>query len=260
MSSLSYALADTFVMAERSVRRIARQPDLWTAFTVQPVMFVLLFAYVFGGAIAVPAAYGDYKDFLIPGIIVQAMAFGGFVTALSIAEDMQKGLIDRFRSLPMSRIAVLSGRTIADIATNVVQLTIMIAVGLLVGFSFSAPVPDVVAGLALCLLIGYAFSWVFAFIGLIVSTPEAANAFGFTVIFPLTFISSAFVPPQTLPEPLKTFATDVNPFSYMVDAIRALFLGTPAGNDVWITILWCVGLVVVFGALAVAKYRRAVSG
>ena len=166
MSSLSYALADTFVMAERSVRRIARQPDLWTAFTVQPVMFVLLFAYVFGGAIAVPAAYGDYKDFLIPGIIVQAMAFGGFVTALSIAEDMQKGLIDRFRSLPMSRIAVLSGRTIADIATNVVQLTIMIAVGLLVGFSFSAPVPDVVAGLALCLLIGYAFSWVFAFIRL----------------------------------------------------------------------------------------------
>ena len=259
MSSLSYALADTFVMAERSVKRIARQPDLWTSFTVQPVMFVLLFAYVFGGAIAVPSEFGDYKDFLMPGIIVQAMSFGGFVTALSIAEDMQKGLIDRFRSLPMSRIAVLSGRTIADIATNVVQLTIMIAAGLIVGFSFHAPVLDVVAGLALCLLIGYAFSWVFAYIGLVVSTPEAANAFGFTIIFPLTFISSAFVPPETLPEPLKTFATDVNPFSYMVDAVRALFLGTPAGNDVWVTILWCLGLIVLFGALAVAKYRRAVA-
>ena len=228
-------VADTFVLAERSVKRIARQPDLWTSFTIQPVMFVLLFAYVFGGAIAVPAEFGDYKDFLIPGIIVQAMSFGGFVTALSIAEDMQKGLIDRFRSLPMARIAVLSGRTIADIATNAVQLAVMIGVGLLIGFAFNASALDVVGGLALCLLIGYAFSWVFAYIGLSVSSPEAANAFGFILIFPLTFISSAFVPPETLPEPLKTFATDINPFSYMVDAVRALFLGTPAGNDVWVT-------------------------
>ena len=259
MSALGYTVGDTFVMAQRSIKRIARQPDLWTAFTVQPIMFVLLFAYVFGGAIAVPAEYGDYKDFLMPGIIVQAMSFGGFVTALSIAEDMQKGLIDRFRSLPMSRIAVLSGRTIADLATNLVQLAVMVAVGLLVGFAFNTSAVDVVAGLALCLLIGYAFSWVFAFIGLTVSTPEAANAFGFTVIFPLTFISSAFVPPETLPEPLKTFATDINPFSYMVDAVRALFLGTPAGNDIWVTVLWCVGLIAFFGFLSVRSYKRAVS-
>ena len=259
MSALAYSFADTMVMAQRSIKRIARQPDLWTAFTVQPIMFVLLFAYVFGGAIAVPAEYGDYKDFLMPGIIVQAMSFGGFVTALSIAEDMQKGLIDRFRSLPMSRIAVLSGRTIADLATNLVQLAVMVAVGLLVGFAFNTSAVDVVAGLALCLLIGYAFSWVFAFIGLTVSTPEAANAFGFTVIFPLTFISSAFVPPETLPEPLKTFATDINPFSYMVDAVRALFLGTPAGNDIWVTVLWCVGLIAFFGFLSVRSYKRAVS-
>jgi ABC-2 type transport system permease protein/oleandomycin transport system permease protein len=117
----------------------------------------------------------------------------------------------------------------------------------------------VVAGLALALLIGYSFSWVFAYIGLTVSTPEAANAFGFTIIFPLTFLSSAFVPPETLPEPLKTFATDINPFSYMVDAVRALFLGTPAGNDIWVTVLWCVGLIVAFSALSVDRYRRAVA-
>jgi ABC transporter DrrB family efflux protein len=259
VTALATTVGDTLILAERSVKRIARQPDLWTSFTVQPIMFVLLFGYVFGGAIGVPSQFGDYKDFLIPGIIVQAMSFGGFVTALSIAEDMQRGLIDRFRSLPMSRIAVLSGRTLADVATNAVQLVIMIAAGLVIGFTFSSTVPEVVAGLALALLIGYSFSWVFAYIGLTVSTPEAANAFGFTIIFPLTFLSSAFVPPDTLPEPLKTFATDINPFSYMVDAVRALFLGTPAGNDIWVTVLWCVGLIVAFSALSVDRYRRAVA-
>jgi ABC-2 type transport system permease protein len=259
MTALAMTVSDTLILAERSIKRIARQPDLWTAFTIQPIMFVLLFAYVFGGAISVPSQYGDYKDFLMPGIIVQAMSFGGFVTALSIAEDMQRGLIDRFRSLPMSRIAVLSGRTLADVATNAVQLAIMIGAGYVVGFAFNTSAPEVIGGIALCFLIGYAFSWAFAFIGLTVSTPEAANAFGFTVIFPLTFLSSAFVPPDTLPEPLKTFALDINPFSYMVDAVRALFLGTPAGNDVWVTVLWCVGLIVGFSALSVARYRRAVS-
>jgi ABC transporter DrrB family efflux protein len=259
MTAVAMTVSDTLILAERSIKRIARQPDLWTAFTIQPIMFVLLFAYVFGGAISVPSQYGDYKDFLMPGIIVQAMSFGGFVTALSIAEDMQRGLIDRFRSLPMSRIAVLSGRTLADVATNAVQLAIMIAAGYVVGFAFNTSVPEVVGGIALCFLIGYAFSWAFAFIGLTVSTPEAANAFGFTVIFPLTFLSSAFVPPDTLPEPLKTFALDINPFSYMVDAVRALFLGTPAGNDVWVTVLWCIGLIALFSTLSVARYRRAVS-
>jgi ABC-type multidrug transport system permease subunit len=135
----------------------------------------------------------------------------------------------------------------------------MIAAGYVVGFAFSSSAPEVVAGIALCLLIGYAFSWAFAFIGLNVSSPEAANAFGFIVIFPLTFLSSAFVPPETLPEPLQTFAVDINPFSYMVDAVRALFLGTPAGNDVWVTILWCVGLIATFSILSAMRYKRAVS-
>jgi ABC-2 type transport system permease protein len=259
MTQLRFAVADAVVIAERGLKRIRRNPDLATAFTVQPIMFVLLFVYVFGGAIQVPKQFGDYADFLMPGIIVQWMAFGGFATALGLAEDMNRGLIDRFRSLPMARSAVLTGRTLADIVTNSLGLTIMLGVGLLVGFSFSASAPEVVAGIGLMLLIGYAFSWVFAWIGLIVSSPESANAYGFIIIFPLTFLSSAFVPPDTLPEPLQTFATDINPFSYMVDAGRALFLGTPAGNDVWISVAWCLGLIVVFGWLAVARYRRAVA-
>jgi ABC transporter DrrB family efflux protein len=254
MSRLRLAASDTLVLAERSLMRIPRQPDLLTAFTVQPLMFVLLFAYVFGGAISTPG-FENYKDFLIPGILVQSMAFGGFVTALGLAEDLGKGLIDRFRSLPMARSAVLVGRTIADIATNCLGMVVILGVGLLIGFSFSSPWYEVVAGLGLMLLIGYAFSWVFAWIGLIVSTPESANAFGFIAIFPLTFASSAFVPPETMPEWLQTFA-EVNPFSTMVDAARALFVDQPAGNDVWGAFAWCVGIVAVFSVLAVRRYRK----
>jgi ABC transporter DrrB family efflux protein len=259
MSGLNVAISDTLVLAERSVKRIQRQPDLLTAFTIQPIMFVLLFVYVFGGAIEVPAQYGDYTDFLMPGIIVQAICFGGFVTALGLAEDMQRGLIDRFRSLPMSPLAVLTGRTLADIGTNALQLVVMIIVGLIVGFAFTSPPLEVVAGIALMLLIGYAFSWVFAFIGLTVSSPESANAFGFMIVFPLTFLSSAFVPPDTFPAALETFAEDINPFSTMVDAARALFIDTPAGNDIWASVAWCVALIAVFGYLSVRKYKQAVA-
>ncbi len=259
MTALRYSITDTLILAERSLKRIPRQPDLLTAFTIQPIMFVLLFVYVFGGAIDVPSQFGDYTDFLMPGIIVQTMAFGGFVTAIGLTEDLHRGLIDRFRSLPMSRAAVLTGRTLADVATNCLALAVMITVGLLVGFSFSSPALEVIAGIGLMLLVGYAFSWVFAFVGLIVSSPESANAFGFIAIFPITFLSSAFVPPETMPAALETFAADINPFSTMVDAARALFIGTPAGNAIWASIVWCLGLIAVFGWLSVARYRRAVS-
>ncbi len=255
MSGLGYALSDTVVLAKRSLLRIPRQPDLLLGFTVQPVMFVLLFVYVFGGAIQTPGF--DYEDFLIPGILVQSMAFGGFVTALGLAEDLKKGLIDRFRSLPMSRAAVLTGRTTADIATNVIQVAIMLLVGLAVGFRFQTGVPDVIAGIALLLLLGYAFSWVFAFLGLAASSPEASNAYGFIVILPLTFASSAFVPVETMPSWLQTFA-EVQPVTTMVDATRALFLGTPAGNDVWGAVVWAFAIILVFGWLSVWRYRRAV--
>jgi ABC transporter DrrB family efflux protein len=250
------AVSDTVVLATRSLKRIPRAPDLLLAFTVQPVMFVLLFVFVFGGAIRTPGL--SYEDFLIPGIVVQTMAFGGFVTALGLAEDLKKGLIDRFRSLPMSRAAVLAGRTLADVATNTISLTVMVVVGLLVGFSFTTSVPEVIAGVGLMLLFGYAFSWIFAYLGLTASSPEAAQSLGFIVIFPLTFASSAFVPPNTMPDWLQAFA-DANPFTTTVDALRALWVGTPAGNDIWGAVLWSVGLIAVAAPLAVARYRKTVT-
>jgi ABC transporter DrrB family efflux protein len=254
--SARHALSDTWVLAIRALRRIPRNPDLLTAYTVQPVMFTLLFVYVFGGAIATPG-YDGYADFMIPGIIVQQMSFGGFATALGLVDDLKKGLVDRFRSLPMSRMAVLTGRTLSDIAMNALALAVMIVVGYIVGFSFATSPTEVVGGIALCLLIGYAFSWVFACVGLLASTPEAANAFGFIAIFPLTFASSAFVPPETMPDWLQTFAADINPFSIMVDAVRSLFVGGPGGDDILPCIAWCVGLIAVFGTLAVRRYRTA---
>jgi ABC transporter DrrB family efflux protein len=211
---------------------------------------------VFGGAIETPGL--DYVDFLIPGIMVQSMAFGGFVTALGLAEDLKKGLIDRFRSLPMWGPSVLTGRILADVGTNVVQLVVMLVVGIAVGFRFATPVPEVIAGIALLLLIGYAFSWVFAFIGLTASSPEASNAYGFTILFPLTFVSSAFVPVETMPSWLEPVA-EHNPFTTMVDAIRALFVGTPAGNDVWGAVAWSLGITAVFAPLSAWRYRRAVT-
>ena len=256
MSGLAHATSDTAVLAKRSLLRIRRQPDLLIGFTVQPVMFVLLFVYVFGGAIETPGL--DYVDFLMPGIIVQSMVFGGFVTALGLAEDLKKGLIDRFRSLPMWGPAVLTGRILADVGTNVIQLVVMLAVGIAVGFRFVTGIPEILAGVALLLLIGYAFSWVFAFIGLTASSPEASNAYGFTILFPVTFVSSAFVPPDTMPSWLEPIA-EANPFTTMVDAVRALFLDTPAGNDVWGAVAWSFGIIAVFGLLSVWRYRRAVT-
>src|SRR6202050_4306350 len=167
-------------------------------------MFVLLFRYVFGGAIRTPGF--SYADFLIPGIIVQNIAFGGFVTALGLNEDMHKGLIDRFRSLPMARPAVLAGRTTADIVTNFLSAVVLVVTGLIIGFSLNSMALDIVAGFALLLLIGYAFSWVFALVGLTASSPESANSLSFIAIFPLTFISSAFVPVATMPPVLRAFA------------------------------------------------------
>jgi ABC transporter DrrB family efflux protein len=259
VSELRNGIGDTLVLARRNMLRIPRAPDLLVGFTVQPIMFVLLFVYVFvfGGAIQTPG-YDDYVDFLMPGIIVQTMSFGGYVTALGLADDLKKGLIDRFRSLPMARSAVLAGRTLADVATNAFSLALMIGVGMVAGFSFSSAPLEVVAGIGLMLLFGYAFSWVFAFMGLTASSPEAASSLGFVVIFPLTFASSAFVPPESMPDWLEAFA-NVDPFTTVTDAMRALFVGGPAGNDVWTAVAWSVGLVLVFAPVSVARYRRAVS-
>ena len=247
-------VTDTLVIAERNLVRLPRAPDLLLAFTVQPIMFVLLFRYVFGGAIQTPGY--SYVDFLIPGIIVQNIAFGGFVTALGLNEDVHKGLIDRFRSLPMARPAVLAGRTTADIVTNTLSMTVLLITGVIIGFSFHTDFWHAIAGVGLLLLFGYAFSWVFAFLGLLVSSPEAANSVGFIAVFPLTFISSAFVPVASMPEPLKSFAM-INPFTIVVDAMRSLWLGAPAGNNIWGAVVWSLVIIAVFSPLAVARYRKA---
>jgi ABC-2 type transport system permease protein/oleandomycin transport system permease protein len=195
-------------------------------------------------------------DFLIPGIIVQNIAFGGFVTALGLNEDLHKGLIDRFRSLPMARPAVLAGRTLSDVVTNALSAAILIVTGLLIGFSFHTSFLHAIAGFGLLLLFGYAFSWFFALVGMTANTPEAANSLAFIAVFPLTFISSAFVPVQSMPEVLRGFA-EVNPFTIMVDAMRSLWLGAPAQNNVWGAVVWSLAIIAVFAPLAVARYRRA---
>ena len=251
-------VSDTLVIAERNLVRLPRSPNLLLAFTVQPIMFVLLFVYVFGGAISTPGY--AYVDFLIPGIIVQNIAFGGFVTALGLNEDLHKGLIDRFRSLPMARPAVLAGRTLADVVTNSLSICVLVVTGLIIGFDFSAGVGDVIGGFGVLLLFGYAFSWVFALLGLLVNSPESANSLGFIAVFPLTFISSAFVPVQSMPEALRWFAENLNPFTVVVDAMRALWLGAPAGNSVWGAVAWSLGILAVFAPLAVRRYRHAAGG
>jgi ABC transporter DrrB family efflux protein len=250
-------VTDTLIIAERNLIRLPRKPELLIAFTVQPIMFVLLFRYVFGGAIRTNGI--SYVDYLIPGIIVQNIAFGGFVTALGLNEDVHKGLIDRFRSLPMARPAVLAGRTLADVVTNLLSICVLVITGVIIGFSFHSSVLEVIAGFGILLLFGYAFSWVFALVGLIASTPESANSAGFIAVFPLTFISSAFVPVNTMPSVLRAFA-NVNPFTIVVDAMRALWTGQPAGNYVWGAVVWSLVILVVFAPLAVARYRRTAGG
>jgi ABC transporter DrrB family efflux protein len=245
-------VTDTMVLTERNVVRLSRAPDLVVAFTVQPVMFLLLFVYVFGGAIVTPGY--EYKDFLLPGIIVQNIAFGGFVTALGLNDDLRKGLIDRFRSLPMARSAVLAGRTLSDVITNALSLAVVLGTGLLIGFSFHASFLEIVAGFGLLLLFGYAFSWVFALLGLIASSPEAANSIGFIAVFPVTFISSAFVPVESMPGALQWFA-EINPVTVMVDAMRALWVGAPAHNSVWGAVVWSLVILAIFAPLAVRRYR-----
>jgi ABC-2 type transport system permease protein/oleandomycin transport system permease protein len=248
-------VGDALVILKRNLIRFTRQPEMLIGYTVQPIMFVLLFVYVFGGAIRLNGFPGSYVDFLLPGILVQNICFGGALTAVGLTEDLHKGLIDRFRSLPMARSAVLAGRTLADVVVNVCAIAIMVTIGLIVGFSFSASALDIAAGVLLLLLFGYAFSWVFALVGLLASTPESANSAGFIAVFPLTFISSAFVPVATMPAALRAFA-NVNPFTIVVDAIRALWIGAPAGNYVWGAVVWALVILVVFAPLAVARYRR----
>lgn len=253
---MTAALTDALLLAGRNLRRIPRNPDLLVGVTFQPIMFVVLFTFVFGGAISTPGF--DYIDFFLPGIMVQMIAFTGYATALGISDDLRKGLIDRFRSLPMARSAVLAGRTLSDVAMNVIAFVTMLVCGFVVGFAFDSSAPKIVAGVGLVLLFGYAMSWVYCFFGLIASSPESASAMITIVIFPLTFVSSAYVPTASMPKVLEAIA-NVNPITTVVDALRSLWLGTPAGTDVGFALLWCVGIAAAFAVLATSRYRRTVA-
>jgi ABC transporter DrrB family efflux protein len=248
-----WAVADALVLAKRSLITIPRIPELLVFATIQPVMFVLLFRYVFGGAINV--GHTSYVNYLMAGIFVQTVAFGSVATGIGLAEDLHRGLVDRFRSLPMSRSAVLTGRTIADLVRNVFVVLVMLAVGLLVGFRPSGSPLRWLAGVGLLLLLSFAFSWIGAAIGLLVRSVEAAQSGGFIWLFPLTFASSAFVTTTHMPDGLRQFA-EHQPVTQVVSALRGLLLNRPVGSHAWQALAWCVAILVVFVPLSVRLYRR----
>jgi ABC-2 type transport system permease protein len=247
-------VTDTLAVTGRNLRMYLRNPQLLVFSTIQPVIFVLLFRYVFGGAIRVPGV--PYVDFLMPGIFAQTVVFGAMGTAIGLATDMQAGLVERFRSLPMARSAVLTGRTLADLVRNVFVITLMVAVGFAVGWRPEMGDGEVISGMLLMLLFGYAMSWVFAVVGLAVGDPEAAQAASFPVLAPLVFASSAFVPVASMPEWLQGFA-EHQPVSVVTTAVRDLTLGGSSSGDVLAAIAWCVVIVAVAAPLAVRFYRRA---
>jgi ABC transporter DrrB family efflux protein len=253
-------------VAKRNLIKIKRVPDLLVFTTMSPIMFILLFAYVFGSAIH-PTGIG-YREFLIPGIFVQTVIFGATITGAGRAEDMQKGIIDRFRSLPMSRSAVLVGRTTSDVLNNVITVTIMSITGLIVGWRIRSSVGEAIGGFLLLLAFAYAISWVMALIGLMVPAPEVVNNASFMIIFPLTFIANTFVPINGMPSVLKAIA-NWNPVSSVTQASRQLFGNTGSGplphspwslhHPIIYTLIWIVGLLAVFVPLCVRRYKRAAS-
>jgi ABC transporter DrrB family efflux protein len=249
------AITDTAVVTGRNLRHYVRQPDLLTFSTIQPVLFVLLFVYVFGGAVGRSLPNGvAYVDFLLPGIFVQSVTFGASQTAVGLSEDLQRGVVDRFRSMPMARSAVLLGRTVADLVRNTLIIGLMIAVGYLVGFRFHGGVAGAVACIAVVAAFGFALSWIFAFVALTVRGAEAAQTAGFVVIFPLVFASSVFVPVSSMPHWLQAFAK-ISPVTVTADAARSFALfGNPASLGV--AAAWIGGLLAIFIPLSVWRYRR----
>ncbi len=251
-SRLRWAVSDTLTITKRNLLAITRIPEQLFFSTVQPIMFVLLFTYVFGGAIHVPG--GHYVNYLMPGIFVQTVAFGAVSTSIGLAEDLQKGLIERFRALPMARSAVLTGRTGADMVRNVFTVIIITAVGFAVGFRPTTGVAAYIAAILLILLFAYALSWGFAVIGLSAPNSETAQVMSFPILFPLTFISSAFVPVNSMPSWLQGFAT-YQPVSVTVSACRALMLGGTTSKWVIQSLAWSIALLIVLIPLAVRRYR-----
>jgi ABC-2 type transport system permease protein len=263
MSAFTQTFGDGAVIAKRNLIKIKRVPDLLVFTTMSPIMFILLFAYVFGSAINVPGI--NYKEYLIPGIFAQTVVFGASITGSGIAEDIQKGVIDRFRSLPMTRSAVLVGRTGSDVLNNVITITVMSLTGLAVGWRITSSVWDAALGFFLLLLFAYSISWVMAYVGLIVPSPEVVNNAAFMTIFPLTFIANTFVPTNNFPPVLKAIA-NWNPVSAVTQAARELFGNTtpklpPANtwsmqNPEAYTLIWVAVILVVFVPLSVRRYKK----
>lgn len=247
------AISDILAITWRNLLGYKRVPQLLVFSTIQPVIFVLMFRYVFGGAIKVPG--GSYVDFLMPGVFAQTVTFGAVGTAIGLATDLNTGLLERFRSLPMNRAAVLAGRTTADLIRNVFVVLLMAAVGFLVGFRVHTSAPEFIAGLGLMIFFAYSFSWVFATVGLWVQDPEAAQAAAFPVMAPLVFASSAFVPTETMPSWLQVFA-EHQPVSVTASATRALMIGGPLTSDLLQSLAWCSAIILVFAPLAVWRYQR----
>ena len=264
MERVSYALADGIQIARRNVIKIRRVPEILVSVLITPLMLVVMFAYVFGSSIDIPG--GSYREFLIGGTFAMTLTFGATFTGLGLADDMQKGIIDRFRSLPMSRGAVVFGRTASDVIYNVASLVIMAGAGLIVGWRIHNGLGNALLGFGLLLLFAYAISWVMAYVGLLVPSVEVVNNASFMVIFPLTFIANTFVPSDNLPTPLRIFA-EWNPVSAVTQAARELFGNIPPGmpepsawplqNPVAYTLVWVAITIAVFAPLAMRRYRRA---
>jgi ABC-2 type transport system permease protein/oleandomycin transport system permease protein len=250
-----WAVTDTLTITRRNLLVWMRVPAYLVFTVIQPVMFVLLFRYVFGGAIPVRTA-GGYVNFLIPGIIAQTAAFASFGTAIALAQELKKGVIDRLRSMPMARSAVLAGRLVADTGRMLVTILILIGVGYAVGFRFTNGVVPAIAMVALATLFGLAICVISAYTGLAIGDEESVQAFGLIWVFPLTFLSSAFVPIATMPGWLQAFANN-QPVTFVIDAMRALALGGPVEANLWKSLVWLAGIFVVFLPLAVRAYRRA---
>jgi len=250
---LAWTIPDTLVIARRNLLRLIRLPQLLVWSTVQPVVLLLLFNYVFGGAIN--AGGLKYIQYLLPGFLVQIVVFGSSQTSVGLAEDLSRGMIDRFRSLPMARPAVLAGRTLADTLRYTFLVLLMIGVGSIMGFRFHNGAPFAVAAAMLSVLFGFAFTWISAFIGMSVKDVETAQVAGFVWIFPIVFASSMFVPVETMPGWLQAFAK-INPVTVTVDTVRALSLGGEIITPLWKCMAWIGGILIVFLPLAVRRYRR----
>jgi ABC-2 type transport system permease protein/oleandomycin transport system permease protein len=251
-----WTVVDAIALTQRNLLQYVRIPQLLVFSTIQPVMFVILFTFVFGGAIAASVPGGNYVNFLMPGIFVQTAVFGATATGVGLAEDLGRGLIDRFRSLPMARSAVLAGRTFADMIRNVFVVLLMTVVGVLLGFNpLSGGLPAYILLLVIVVLFGYSFSWISALVGMKVKDPESVQAAGFIWIFPLTFVSSAFVPVETFPEWLQPIA-EINPVTVTVNACRTLLTGTATLDTILPPLFWIGLILVVFVPLSVRAYRR----